>query len=205
MILDSKCRLCRREGTKLFLKGDRCFSAKCPLDRKGAVPPGMHGQKKTRRRFSEYSRQLREKQKMRRIYLVEEKQFADYFKKAKKKKGKTAEIFFQLLESRLDNLVYRLGLAPSRLSARQLVAHGHVSVDGKRVNIPSCQVKVGQTISLSGKALKIPDIEGILKKKESPPAWLEKKAAIGKFSRLHKREEMDINIDDQTVIAYYSK
>lgn len=200
-----KCRLCRREGIKLFLKGERCFSPKCPIDRKGAVPPGNRPVRKGRRRISEHGQQLREKQKLRRLYNLDEKQFRKYFVKAKKARTETAETVMQILESRLDNIVYRLGFAPSRETARQVIAHGHVRVNGKKVDIPSYQVKVGETISLSSKGLKIPSIELVLAKKEAIPGWLERKAAVGRVKRLPKREEIDVNVNEQVVIEYYSK
>ncbi len=203
--LDSKCRLCRREGMKLFLKGDRCFSPKCPLEKKGAVPPGIHGLKR-RRRLSEYGVQLREKQKAKRLYGLREKQFKKYFDEARKAKAATGEVLFQLLESRLDNLIYRLGLAPSRASARQLISHGHVKVDDRKVNISSYQVKVGETISLSEKGAKISSVKAQLEKKDfKVPEWLERKATAGKIKRLPKREEIEANINEQAIVEFYSR
>lgn len=202
---DAKCRLCRREGAKLFLKGERCYSPKCPIERKGAVVPGQHGQKR-RSRLSDYGRQLREKQKTKRLYGVLERQFKNYFKKAAKAKEATGERLLQFLETRLDNVVFRLGLAPSRSVARQLVSHGHVLVDGKKVNIPSYQVKPGQVVTLAPKGLKIDLVKKSLAEKERKiPAWLERKAAVGKVARLPKREEMDIDIDEHLVVEFYSR
>ena len=203
--LDSKCRLCRREGTKLFLKGERCFSPKCPLEKKGAVAPGQHGLK-MRRRLSEYGVQLREKQKAKRTYGVLERQFRRYFKKAFKKRGITGEALLQLLESRLDNVVYRLGFVPSRSVARQLVHHGHILVDGKKVDIPSYQVKPGQVINLNPKAMKIEVVKkSLAEKKKEIPSWLQKKAAVGKIIRLPTREEIGADIAEQLIVEYYSR
>ena len=202
---DSKCRLCRREGTKLFLKGERCFSPKCPLEKKGAVAPGQHGLK-MRRRLSEYGVQLREKQKAKRTYGVLERQFRRYFKKAFKKRGVTGEALLQLLESRLDNVVYRLGFVPSRSVARQLVRHGHILVDGKKVDIPSYQVKPGQVINLNPKAMKMEVVKkSLAEKKKEIPSWLQKKAAVGKIIRLPTREEIGADIAEQLIVEYYSR
>jgi len=203
--LDSKCRLCRREGRKLFLKGERCFSPKCPLEKKGAVAPGQHGLK-MRRRLSEYGVQLREKQKAKRTYGVLERQFRRYFKKAFKKRGATGEALLQLLESRLDNVVYRLGFVPSRSVARQLVHHGHILVDGKKVDIPSYQVKPGQVINLNLKAMKMEVVKkSLAEKKKEIPSWLQKKAAVGKIIRLPTREEIGADIAEQLIVEYYSR
>jgi len=203
--LDSKCRLCRREGTKLFLKGERCFSPKCPLEKKGAVAPGQHGLK-MRRRLSEYGVQLREKQKAKRTYGVLERQFRRYFKKAFKKRGVTGEALLQLLESRLDNVVYRLGFVPSRSVARQLVHHGHILDDGKKVDTPSYQVKPGQVINLNPKAMKMEVVKkSLAEKKKEIPSWLQKKAAVGKIIRLPTREEIGADIAEQLIVEYYSR
>jgi len=203
--IDPKCRLCRREGTKLFLKGERCFSPKCPLEKKGAVAPGQHGLK-MRRRLSEYGVQLREKQKAKRTYGVLERQFRRYFKKAFKKRGVTGEALLQLLESRLDNVVYRLGFVPSRSVARQLVRHGHILVDGKKVDIPSYQVKPGQVINLNPKAMKMEVVKkSLAEKKKEIPSWLQKKAAVGKIIRLPTREEIGADIAEQLIVEYYSR
>lgn len=200
-----KCRLCRREGIKLFLKGERCYSPKCPLERRGAVPPGQHGSK-GRRRLSDYGQQLREKQKVKRLYGVLERQFRRYFKEADRVRKGTGEVLLQLLESRLDNVVYRLGLAPSRSIARQLVSHGHILIDNQKVDIPSYQVKAGQTVSLSPIALKIDEVKKALKEKNKKiPAWLERRAAVGKMIRLPKREEIEEDINEHLIIEYYSR
>lgn len=203
--IDAKCRLCRREGVKLFLKGERCYSPKCPIERKGAVPPGQHGQKR-RRRLSDYGRQLREKQKTKRFYGVLEQQFENYFKKAAKVKEATGGMLLQLLESRLDNVIFRLGFVPSRSVARQLISHGHVLVDGKKVNISSYQVKPGQIVTLAPKGLEIEQVKKSLAEKERKiPIWLERKAAVGKVARLPKREEIDVDIDEHLIVEFYSR
>lgn len=201
----SKCRLCRKEGRKLFLKGERCFSSKCPLERKGAVPPGQHGQKR-KKRMTDYKEQLMEKQKAKETYGVLERQFRIYFKRALAKKGMTGEALLQLLESRLDNVVYRLGFVPSRSVARQLVHHGHILVDGKKVDIPSYQVKPGQVINLNPKAMKIEVVKkSLAEKKKEIPSWLQKKAAVGKIVRLPTREEIGADIAEQLIVEYYSR
>ena len=200
-----KCRLCRREKTKLFLKGDRCYSPSCPIEKKGAVPPGQHGIKRSRARISEYGKQLREKQKVKRTYGVLEKQLHNYFKKAQKSKELKGEVLLQMLESRLDNIVFKLKFVPSRSFARQLVSHKHVLVDGKKVNIASFLLKPGQTVSLSDKALKIDEIKKSLKTKEKIPTWLKKKAAVGQVVRLPKRDEIEGDIDEKLIVEYYSR
>ncbi|MBU1200167.1 30S ribosomal protein S4 [Patescibacteria group bacterium] len=202
--IKSKCRLCRREGTKLFLKGARCFGAKCPIERRGAQPPGQHG-KKRHRRLSDYGIHLREKQKVKRTYGVLEKQFRNYYKQALKSSSNTGEKLLQLLESRLDNTVFRLGLVSSRSLARQLVNHGHVKVDNKKVSIPSFLVKPSQTISLSNKGAKLKFVQESLEQKTSPAKWLTKKALIGKVERLPLREELDDSIRENLIIEFYSR
>lgn len=203
--LDAKCRLCRREGMKLFLKGDRCLSPKCPLEKKGAVPPGVHGMKR-RRKLSEYGLQLREKQKAKRLYGLREKQFKKYFDRARKEKQATGEVLFQLLESRLDNVVYRLGLAPSRAMARQIISHGHIQVNGQKVDIPSYEVKLGETVQLTPQGAKINVVKDYLTRKEMMiPAWLEKKATVGQMKRLPKRDEIEANINEQAIVEFYSR
>lgn len=204
--INPKCRLCRREGIKLFLKGERCFSSKCPIDKKGAVPPGVHGPKKRGGRFSEYGLRLREKQKLKRLYSLAEKQFKKYVSRAKRASRETGGALFQFLESRLDNVVYRLGFAPGKTAARQLVSQGHVLVDDKKVDIPSYQVKPGQVVSLRPKSLKIQSIETMLKKKDIDiPDWLEKKGPIGKMVRLPSKEEIRGEVDERLVVEYYSR
>lgn len=202
---ESKCRLCRRAGKKLFLKGERCFSPKCPVDKKGAIPPGQHGQKR-RSRMTDYKEQLMEKQKAKEIYGVLERQFRIYFKRALSKKGVTGEALLQLLESRLDNVVYRLNFVSSRSSARQLIRHGHILVDSQKVSIPSYQVKKGQVIVLSARAIKIPAIKKILgEKRGEVPSWLQKKAAAGKMTRLPNRDEIGTEINENLIVEYYSR
>lgn len=200
-----KCKLCRREGQKLFLKGDRCYSPQCPLEKKGAVPPGFHGLR-GRRRVSSFGQQLREKQKLKRIYNVRERQFKRYVNLAIQKSGEAGENLLQILESRLDNVVYRLGLAPSRSVARQLISHRQVQVDGKRVNIASYLLKPGQVISLTKKALEIEPVRKMLANKDyRPPTWLQKKAILGKIEKLPRREEIDTEVDEKTIIEFYSR
>jgi small subunit ribosomal protein S4 len=191
---------------KLFLKGDRCLSQKCPIEKKGAVPPGTHGLGRRRRKLSEYGLQLREKQKAKRLYGIRERQFKKYFDRARKERQATGEALFQFLESRLDNVVYRLGLAPSRTMARQLVTHGHIQVDGKKVDIPSYEVGVEETVALSPKGVKIGLVKEYLERKDVKiPDWLEKKATVGKVKRLPKRDEIEANINEQAIVEYYSR
>jgi small subunit ribosomal protein S4 len=199
-----KCRLCRREKTKLFLKGDRCFSANCPIEKKGAVPPGQHGLKSSQRQ-SDYGKQLREKQKTKRIYGLTERHLKNYFQKAIKVRQTTGEFLLQMLESRLDNIFYRLGFVSSRNLARQLVTHKHVLVDGKKVNIPSYQLKPGQVVSLDKKALDLTEVKKSLAEKTKLPDWLKKKAAVGQMVRLPKRDEIEGDIDEQLIVEFYSR
>jgi len=203
--LEAKCRLCRAVGKKLFLKGERCYSPKCPLEKKGAVPPGQHGQK-GKRGLSKYGEQLKEKQKARRIYGVLEHQFRRIFAKAFKIREATGKALLQLLERRLDNVVYRLGFVPSRSVARQLVRCGYVLVDKKKVDIPSYEVKPGQVISLSPKALKMEIVKKSLSEKERKiPSWLQRRAAVGKIIRLPEREEIDVDINEDLIVEFYSR
>ncbi len=204
MIQDKKCRLCRREGEKLFLKGARCHSPKCPIDQKGAVAPGDHGLS-SGYRLSEYGHQLREKQKAKRIFGINERQFKRYFEKAEKG-GNISEELIRLLETRLDNALYRMGLVPSRATAKQLISHGHVLVNGKKTTIPSYQVKVGDEIELSEKATKMTKIEQWVKDGQIKPAeWLQRKGFIGKVKRQPEKEEMVSNIDESLIIEFYSR
>jgi small subunit ribosomal protein S4 len=202
------CRLCRREGTKLFLKGVRCKSHKCVLE-KGAVAPGQHGSNK-KGRGSDYGMQLREKQKAKRMFGILEKQFRLYFKKAEKKKGVTGENLFIFIETRLDNVVYRLGLASSRKFARQLISHKHFLVNGKCVNKASYLLKEGDVISVKEKDKDMKIFKELIEKKENltpPPTWLEFSAdkLEGKVVRLPKREDMNIPVDEQKIVELYSK
>lgn len=193
-----KRRLSRREGVALFAK-DSAF-----LERKGAVPPGQHGLR-FRRRLSEYGIQLREKQKAKRIYGVLEKQFRNYFRKAAKGKGSTGLTLLQELETRLDNVVYRLGFAPSRAFGRQLVSHGHISVDGRRVKSPSFTVKPDSTIAILGKMSDNSQVKKSLENSETLPGWLTRKATVGKVLRLPKREEMEQAVGEQLIVEYFSR
>ena len=200
------CRLCRRQGEKLYLKGERCYTNKCSVGRR-SYAPGEHGQ--SRKKISEYGLQLREKQKLRRIYGILERQFSGYFTLAERKKGITGENLLQILESRLDNVVYRLGFATSRKEARQLVRHSHFLVNGKKVNIPSFLVKAGDTISIKESSLDSPKIKEILEgaASHSVPDWLELdlNSHSGKVKALPIREQIDIPIQEQLIVEYYSR
>ena len=193
-----KRRLSRREGLPLFSKDIKA------LERKGAVPPGQHGAR-MRRRVSEYGLQLREKQKAKRFYGILEKQFKKYVIAASKIKGATGLSLLELLETRLDNVVYKLGFSQSRAFARQLVSHGHVKVLDKKVTIPSYKVRVGQTIAISDKLRDNTQVKKSLEESETLPEWLDRKATIGKVLRMPKREEMEQSIDEQLIVEYYSR
>ena len=203
---DEQCRICRREGQKLFLKGERCYSDKCSISRRNYAP-GQNGQKKSK--LSEYGTQLREKQKTKSFYGVGEKQFRKYFEMASNTKGKTGEVLLQLLESRLDNVVYRLGFASSRAQARMLVTHGHFEVNGKKVDIPSYLVKAGDVIAVreirkDSKIIK----ENVEANASRPvPEWLEKdeKTLSGKVIRLASREDVDLPVEEHLIVELYSK
>ena len=201
------CRLCRREGQKLFLKGDRCYTDKCALERR-AYAPGMHGNARNKK-LSEYGVQLREKQKARRYYGVLESQFAEYFQMANKRKGMTGENLLSILETRLDNVVYRLGFAMSRAEARQLVRHGHFTVDGKKVNIPSYLVSVGQTIELKDSSRSLDKFKGSLEANGSRviPKWLDmdKTHNVAKVVAVPQREDIDLPIEEHLIVELYSK
>ena len=201
------CRLCRREGQKLFLKGDRCYTEKCALERR-SYAPGQHGNARNKK-LSEYGLQLREKQKARRYYGVLESQFEAYFEMATKHKGMTGENLLAILESRLDNVVYRLGFAMSRAEARQLVRHGHFTVDGKRVDIPSFLVKTGMTIELAEKSRGIDKIKGSLEANASRvvPKWLDfdAKNMVAKVVAVPAREDIDLPIEEHLIVELYSK
>ncbi|MCP4581621.1 MAG: 30S ribosomal protein S4 [candidate division Zixibacteria bacterium] len=204
---DANCKLCRREGMKLFLKGTRCTSEKCAFDRRGYAP-GQHGQR-GRRKGSEYGLQLREKQKVRRIYGVLESQFHNYFVKAARKKGITGEILLQLLECRLDNLIYRFGFAPSRKSARQLVKHNHFIVDGHKVNIPSFSVKTGSVVSVKEKSRNLDIIHSALKEsgKGVDIDWirLDKVKMEGQLLEVPTRTQIPVLVQEQMIVELYSK
>ncbi|MBP8591158.1 30S ribosomal protein S4 [Candidatus Shapirobacteria bacterium] len=198
-----KCRQCRRLGVKLFLKGERCFTHACPLERKGAIPPGMHGKRFSRP--SSYKDQLTEKQKLKVSYGLSERQLKRYFETARRGKEETDFILFQLLESRLDSVVFRLKFTPNRRAARQLISHGHVLVDGKKVQVASYRVKVGQTIALDKEALKIPAVAKAMEEKEEPFPWLKRQALVGKLERLPAKEEVDAPADVLQIIESYSR
>ena len=201
------CRQCRREGLKLYLKGERCYTEKCGIDRK-AYPPGQHGQGR-RSKQSEYGLQLREKQKARRIYGVLETQFRRYFAEADRRKGITGENLLQILESRLDNIVYRMGFALSRPEARQLVKHGHFSVDGQKVNIPSYQVRPGDVVTVRETSREKGRFKELaeLTRNQGTMDWLEvdRENLNGKVVRLPKREEIDIPIAEHLIVELYSR
>ena len=200
------CRLCRREGQKLFLKGDRCYTDKCAVERR-AYAPGMHGNARNKK-LSEYGVQLREKQKARRYYGVLESQFAEYFEMASKRKGMTGENLLAILESRLDNVVYRLGFAMSRAEARQLVRHGHFTVNGKKVNIPSYLVSVGETIELKDSSRSLDTFKGALEANASRvvPKWLEMdKNNVAKVVAVPAREDIDLPIEELLIVELYAK
>jgi len=200
-----KCRQCRREGVKLMLKGDRCTSEKCAVDRR-PFPPGMRTTKR-RRSATEYNSQLREKQKIRRIYGVLEKQFSLYFAAASRSSGVTGEALLQLLETRFDNIVYRLGFAPSRSSARQLVLHNHFTVNGKKVNIPSYRVKGGDIVQVKQKSANLAVIHSALKSAKDLPDWLtvDKVKLTGQVVRVPERGAIPENVQEQLVVELYSR
>lgn len=200
------CRLCRREGAKLYLKGDRCYSDSCSFTKR-SYAPGQHGQ--SRKKVSEYGLQLREKQRARRVYGVLEGQFRSYFDKADRQKGITGENLLVLLERRLDNVVYRLGFAASRTQARQLVRHRHFTVNGKRVDIPSYQIKPGDVIQVKETSKQSPLIKEIAEAvtTKTTPAWLEVQAEemIGKIVRYPNRDEIDTPIQEHLIVELYSR
>ncbi|SCZ68070.1 30S ribosomal protein S4 [Thiohalomonas denitrificans] len=204
--IGSKCRQCRREGEKLFLKGEKCFSSKCPVENR-PFPPGQHGQRRTR--LSDYARQLRAKQKLRRIYGVLENQFRLYYKQADSKKGSTGENLLQLLEGRLDNVVYRMGFGVSRTEARQLVRHNGVQVNGRKLNIPAYTVKPGDVISVSDKAKQQLRVKSAmdLAQQRGVPEWLEVDATKleGTYKADPERSELPADIQEQLVVELYSK
>ncbi|KPJ54297.1 30S ribosomal protein S4 [candidate division TA06 bacterium DG_24] len=204
---DARCKLCRREGTKLFLKGERCITEKCAMERR-AYPPGERG-RDSRMKLSGYGVQLREKQKLRRMYGLLERQFHNYFKKAERMKGVTSELLVQLLERRLDNTVYRLGFAPSRISARQLVRHGHFTVNGKRVDIPSFLLRAGDVVELREKGRSMPLVEASLEERgrRELPAWLsfDRESFRGTMMELPTLEHVAVPVELQQIVELYSK
>lgn len=201
------CRLCRREGKKLYLKGDRCYTNKCAIDRR-SYAPGEHGQNR-RGKMSEFGIQLREKQKLRRIYGILERQFENYFEMAAQRRGITGVTLLQILESRLDNVVYRLGFASSRAEARQLVRHGHFSVNGRKVNIPSYLTKVGDTIAVREESKKSPHFEIVAANiaQHTVPGWLELDAEklSGRVTAVPTREQIDAPVQEHLIVEYYSR
>lgn len=202
--IDSSCKLCRREGMKLFLKGDKCYSDKCPVAKR-PYAPGEHGQ--SRKKLTNYATQLREKQKLRRYYGVLERQFKRYFEEAEKMKGITGENLLQLLERRLDNVVYRLSIAASRAQARQLVSHGHILVNGKKVDIPSYLVKVGDVVSVKDKSKSLDVIKNNVEASTNIPDWLDfnKDSIEGKILSLPTREHIDLPVEEHLVVELYSR
>jgi small subunit ribosomal protein S4 len=205
--LEGKCRQCRREGIRLYLKGERCYTDKCAIERR-AYAPGEHGQDR-RTKLTPYGQQLREKQKARHIYRIMERQFRNYFARAEKKKGITGEILLQLLETRLDNLVYRLGISPSRNGARQLIRHGHIQVNGERVNIPSYAVRPGETIQVAAKSREIPVVKDSVanRRRTEMQEWLEfdEKAMSGRLLRIPGRDQIPVPVQEQLIVELYSK
>lgn len=201
------CRLCRREGMKLFLKGDRCFKPSCAIEKRGYAP-GMHGNKR-RRKIEGYGVQLREKQKVKRIYGVLERQFRRYFKEAERRRGITGENLLLMLEKRLDTIVYRLGFASSRAQARQVIAHGHVLVEGKKVDIPGFQVRQGQSISLREKFRKNEALKVTMEtaRGRGLPTWLslDPSSFTGSILSLPRREDLTMPIQEQLIVELYSK
>lgn len=205
--LDPKCRQCRREGEKLFLKAEKCFTEKCAIEKRN-YPPGQHGQRRSSR-LSDYGVQLREKQKLRRIYGVLEKQFRSYYAEADRKKGITGENLLQMLESRLDNVTYKMGLGGSRSEARQIVRHNSILVNGKRVNIPSYQVQPGDSISVTDKSKDQLRIKSALEAADERglPEWLEVdvKKLTGTFKNKPERDDLPSTINESLVVELYSK
>ena len=204
---EAVCRLCRREGMELYLKGDRCFTEKCAIKRRG-YPPGQHGQRRMKK-HSDYGVQLREKQKARRIYGLLEKQFRNYFEKADRMKGKTGDNLLILLERRLDNVVYKLGFAVTRRESRQLVRHGHFLVKGRRVNIPSFLVRPGDVVELREKSRKIPSVNDALDAvvRKGIPPWLEldREQFRGNVKTVPSRADITEPIQEQLIVELYSK
>lgn len=204
---DARCRLCRREGTKLFLKGSRCFTDKCAFERRGYAP-GEHG-KGRRVKETNYGQQLREKQKARRIYGVLERQFRHFFSKAAESRGVTGEVLLQMLERRIDNVVFRLGFAPSSSAARQLVCHGHFLVNGRKVDIPSYQMNPGDEIQLRERSRKLSVVLSTLeaRKGKDVPEWLnvDANALTGRVLNIPTRGSIAAPINEQLIVEFYSK
>jgi small subunit ribosomal protein S4 len=202
---DTKCRLCRAEGTKLYLKGARCLSAKCPIEKKGAVIPGMHGGKRAKKP-TDYGIQLRAKQKAKRIYGVQETQFKNYYLQAKTQTGMVGDNLLVLLEIRLDNVVYAAGLATSRSHAKQLVSHGHVQVNGKRITVPSYSLKLNDTITIDKSAINV-DVLPAQAKEFTAPSWLvaDVDNLTIKIQAFPLRQDIKNDIDENLIVEYYSR
>ena len=202
------CRLCRREGQKLFLKGERCYSDKCAVIRR-AYAPGQHGQSGARKKVSEYGIQVRAKQKARRYYGIMEKQFFHYYEMAAKKPGLTGENLLRYLESRFDNVIYRLGWASSRAEARQLILHNHFSINGKKVNIPSYLIAVGDTLTIKDKSRQSEKFKIVLDQNSSRPVpeWMsaDKNTLTATIERLPNRDEIDLEVEETLIVELYSK
>ena len=201
------CRLCRREGLKLYLKGPKCYTPKCPFEKR-PFPPGQGAQAtQRRRRTSDYALRLREKQKLRSIYGVLERQFRRYFREAQRQPGHTGQTLLQLLETRLDNVVYRLGFGVSRTQARQLVRHGHIQVDGRRVDIPSYQVRPGQVVQVAPSSGEHPAIQAATGQARRPPAWLSQEDGerAGRIVSLPTRDQIDTPVAEHLIIEYYAR
>lgn len=201
------CRQCRRESVKMFLKGDRCYSDKCPIVRRAGALPGQHGT--GRKMMKEYGNQLREKQKAKRYYGVLEKQFRNYFSRAEATEGMTGENLLKLIERRLDNVVYRMGLAESRRDARQLVRHGHFRINDKKANIPSIIVSLGDVISVRERSRSMPKFKSLLENidNKKSPKWLDmnKESLVAKVVALPEREDVDFEIQEHLIVELYSK
>jgi len=202
------CRMCRRDGTKLFLKGAKCFTEKCPVEKRN-FPPGQHGQSKKQKKVVGYGLQLREKQKAKRIYFTLETQFRAYYQKASNRTGVTGELLLQQLETRLDNVCYRMGLATSRRQARQVVRHGHVQVNGRKVNIPSFQCKVGDEIAVRGgsKALVVLEESKNFASGQRSVPWLDinRDNYSGKVTAMPSRADVNLPVNEQLIVELYSK
>lgn len=203
-LLDPKCRQCRREGAKLFLKGEKCTTKKCPLERRPFVP-GQHGQ--GRKKVTQYGTQLREKQKVKRAYGILEKQFKAYYVEAERMKGVVGENLLSLIERRLDNVVYRMGIGSSRNESRQIVNHGHITVNGRKVDIPSFSVKAGDIIEVKENKRDLQMFKALKGMKVVMPKWLEfnPDTLKGKILALPKREDIDMNISEHLIIELYSR
>ena len=201
---DANCRLCRREGQKLFLKGERCYSSKCAIEKRNYAP-GQHGQ--SRKKVSEYGLQLREKQKAKRFYGLQEKQFRNLFDKAARKQGKTGENLLILLETRLDNVVYRLGFASSRKEARQLVVHGHFTVNGKKATAPAMELKAGDVVKVKERSANSPKFKEVKDMAITVPAWMsvDVEKLEGKVVSVPTREEIDTPVAEHLIVELYSK